>query len=38
MVQKAQFTLDLGQRVANAAAMPKWMKGDPFGKVREEKK
>jgi Zn-dependent M28 family amino/carboxypeptidase len=38
MVQQAQFTLNLGQRVANAPAMPKWMKGDPFGKVREEKK
>jgi Zn-dependent M28 family amino/carboxypeptidase len=38
MVQQAQFTLNLGQRVANAPAMPKWMKGDPFGKVREEQK
>jgi Zn-dependent M28 family amino/carboxypeptidase len=38
MVQQAQFTLNLGQRVANAPAMPKWMKDDPFGKVREEKK
>jgi len=38
MVQQAQFTLNLGQRVANAGAMPKWVKGDPFGQVREEKK
>jgi Zn-dependent M28 family amino/carboxypeptidase len=38
MVQQAQFTLNLGQRVANAAAMPKWVKGDPFGQVREVKK
>jgi Zn-dependent M28 family amino/carboxypeptidase len=37
MVQQAQFTLNLGQRVANAPAMPKWLKGDPFGKVREAK-
>jgi Zn-dependent M28 family amino/carboxypeptidase len=35
MVQQAQFTLNLGQRVANAPAMPAWLKGDPLGKVRE---
>jgi Zn-dependent M28 family amino/carboxypeptidase len=38
MVQQAQFTLNLGQRVANAPAMPKWMKGEALGKVREEAK
>jgi hypothetical protein len=38
MVQQAQFTLNLGQRVANAPAMPKWKAGEPLGKVREEKK
>jgi Zn-dependent M28 family amino/carboxypeptidase len=35
MVQQAQFTLNLGQRVANAPLMPAWLKGDPLGKVRE---
>ena len=34
MVQQAQFTLNLGLRVANAAAMPVWKAGDAFGKVR----
>ncbi|MFB9242128.1 M28 family peptidase [Massilia antarctica] len=34
MVQQAQFTLNLGLRVANAAAMPAWKAGDAFGKVR----
>ena len=38
MVQQAQFTLNLGQRVANAPAMPQWLKGDPLGKVRQEQK
>jgi Zn-dependent M28 family amino/carboxypeptidase len=38
MVQQAQFTLNLGQRVANAPAMPKWKAGEPLGKVRDEKK
>lgn len=38
MVQQAQYTLNLGQRVANAAAMPKWNANEPLGKIREEKK
>ncbi len=35
MTQQAQFTLNLGQAVANAATMPAWKAGDAFGKVRE---
>jgi len=38
MVQQAQFTLNLGQRVANAPAMPLWKAGEPLGKGREMKK
>jgi Zn-dependent M28 family amino/carboxypeptidase len=34
MVQQAQFTLNLGQRVANAPAMPLWKAGEPLGKGR----
>ncbi|MDM5178835.1 M28 family peptidase [Massilia sp. DJPM01] len=34
MVQQAQFTLNLGLRVANAPKMPAWKAGDAFGKVR----
>jgi Zn-dependent M28 family amino/carboxypeptidase len=34
MVQQAQFTLNLGYRVANGAAMPAWKAGDAFGRVR----
>ncbi|MDQ1812278.1 M28 family peptidase [Massilia sp. CCM 9210] len=34
MVQQAQFTLNLGYEVANAATMPTWNKGDPLGKVK----
>jgi Zn-dependent M28 family amino/carboxypeptidase len=34
MVQQAQFTLNLGQAVANAPTMPAWKAGDPFGKAR----
>ncbi|MES2148847.1 MAG: M28 family peptidase [Pseudomonadota bacterium] len=34
MVQQAQFTLNLGYAVANAAAMPAWKKGDPLGLVK----
>ncbi|MFL6676406.1 MAG: M28 family peptidase [Massilia sp.] len=34
MVQQAQFTLNLGQAVANAPKMPAWKAGDPFGKAR----
>jgi Zn-dependent M28 family amino/carboxypeptidase len=37
MVQQAQFTFNLGQRIANAPAMPMWKAGDPFGKAREAK-
>jgi Zn-dependent M28 family amino/carboxypeptidase len=34
MVQQAQFTLNLGYAVANAAAMPAWKGGEAWGKVR----
>lgn len=34
MVQQAQFTLNLGQAVANAPKMPAWKAGDAFGKAR----
>ena len=34
MVQQAQFTLNLGQRVANAPAMPLWKAGEALGKGR----
>ena len=38
MTQQAQFTLNLGQAVANAPKMPAWKAGDAFGKVREQTK
>ena len=34
MVQQAQFTLNLGNMIANAPALPMWKAGDAFGKVR----
>jgi Zn-dependent M28 family amino/carboxypeptidase len=34
MVQQAQFTLNLGQAIANAPRMPGWKAGDPFAKAR----
>ncbi len=34
MVQQAQFTLNLGYRVANGAKMPAWKAGDAFGRAR----
>ncbi len=34
MVQQAQFTLELGYRVANGARMPAWKAGDAFGRAR----
>ena len=34
MVQQAQFTLNLGYDVANAAAMPAWNKTDPLSRVK----
>ncbi|WEF34191.1 M28 family peptidase [Pseudoduganella chitinolytica] len=34
MVQQAQFTLNLGYAVANAATMPTWKKGEAFGRVK----
>ncbi|NHZ35755.1 M28 family peptidase [Massilia rubra] len=34
MVQQAQFTLNLGYDVANAASMPTWNKGDPLGRTK----
>ena len=34
MVQQAQFTLNLGYEVANAATMPAWNKNDPLSKVQ----
>lgn len=36
MTQQAQFTLNLGQAVANAPKMPAWKAGDAFGKAREK--
>lgn len=33
MVQQAQFTLNLGYAVANAASMPRWRAGEAWGKV-----
>lgn len=33
MQQQAQFTLNLGYLLANAARMPVWKKGDPFSRV-----
>ena len=36
MTQQAQFTLNLGQAVANAPTMPAWKAGDAFGKAREK--
>ncbi|HEX8614094.1 MAG TPA: M28 family peptidase [Telluria sp.] len=38
MVQQAQFTLNLGLRVANAPKMPAWKAGDAFGKIRASAK
>ena len=38
MTQQAQFTLNLGQAVANVPKMPAWKAGDAFGKVREQTK
>ena len=35
MVQQAQFTLNLGRMIGNAAKMPAWKNGDAFGKVRD---
>ena len=37
MVQQAQFTLNLGNMIANTPAMPTWKAGDAFGKVRAGK-
>ncbi|MDC8757337.1 M28 family peptidase [Janthinobacterium fluminis] len=37
MTQQAQFTLNLGQAVANGVKMPQWKAGDAFGKVRGAK-
>lgn len=34
MVQQAQFTLNLGYAVANAATMPTWKKGEAFGRIK----
>jgi Zn-dependent M28 family amino/carboxypeptidase len=34
MVQQAQFTLNLGQAVANAPAMPVWRAGEAWGRVK----
>ena len=36
MTQQAQFTLNLGQAVANGNKMPAWKAGDAFGKAREQ--
>jgi hypothetical protein len=37
MTQQAQFTLNLGEMVANAPKMPAWKAGDAFAKVRAAK-
>ncbi len=37
MVQQAQFTLNLGRAVGDAAKMPAWKAGDAFGKARSKK-
>ncbi|HAT33451.1 MAG TPA: aminopeptidase [Janthinobacterium sp.] len=34
MTQQAQFTLNLGQAIANAPKMPAWKAGDALGRVR----
>jgi len=34
MRQQAQFTLNLGYLLANAAAMPEWNRGEPYGQVK----
>ena len=34
MVEQAQFTLNLGYEIANAAAMPAWNKSDPLSRVK----
>lgn len=34
MQQQAQFTLNLGYLIANAASMPTWNKGEAFGRVK----
>ncbi len=36
--QMGQFTLDLGYAVADAAALPAWKAGDPFGAARAKGK
>ena len=33
MVQQAQFTLNLGRKVADGQRMPAWKAGDAFGRV-----
>lgn len=35
MQQQAQFTLNLGRKIANAEKAPVWKAGDPYGKIRE---
>lgn len=34
MVQQAQFTLNLGYEIANAPAMPTWVKSDPLSRIK----
>ena len=34
MVQQAQFTLNLGYAVANAATMPSWNRNDPLARIK----
>lgn len=34
MAQQAQFTLNLGQEVANTGAMPAWRQGEAFGNIK----
>lgn len=36
MLQQAQFTLNLGRKIANANKAPVWKAGDPYGKLRDK--
>ena len=36
MLQQAQFTLNLGRKIANAEKAPVWKAGDPYGKLRDK--
>ncbi|MBI3713428.1 MAG: M28 family peptidase [Burkholderiales bacterium] len=38
MLQQAQFTLNLGRKIANADKAPVWKAGDPYGELRDQAK